>query len=1009
MKYDAFISYRHTPLDMEIAKKVHVGLETFKVPVPVKKKTGKNKIERVFRDQEELPIGSDLNDNISGALANSEWLIVICSPRTPESYWVCKEIETFIKMHDREHVLAVLVEGEPDESFPKLLLSDEDGNPVEPLAADVRGENKAIRNKKFKTEILRLAAPVLGCSYDDLRQRHKERIMKKRLTTAAICASAVAVCGVSFGIYNAAVARKMSRLADEKQQLADDKTRLADEILVQYKDKQINQSKYLAKESKELLENGDRKSAVKAALEGLPGQEDRPYVPESEYALANALYAYDSGGEFGYDRGLEHKETVKEMYLSSDGAFVVSTDYLNNVYVWDDSTWECKSEIAGDGCNVVYANADKNGIYVVTEDAYVCYGFDAKEICRYDSDENINAGEIVTDKGVVVCICNNSIRIVDIKSGEEKKIIPSTMGTYSSGEHVLSEDKKYLAVSYYVNNLGAFGTLSGNEKNDGKLYFDVLNLDDNSVSTVAIDGSKIDSPDIKGICFTGDGKMTVLFGDGVLITGVKKMGLALVDVVSKKTVWTKIFESDIDSDVFRYKILLKTISYKADSQETTNIVVGLGKKIYTFNQNRGEIVMQMMVPSTISELNVVSDSSYGRVACRDGNIYAVDFAKGSIMEDVVIETGKEIYDVMYVDRQIVLMVAKEPALYIMSEHKAGDMKELVQTDADNTEGMVSDDGSCFVIKDEADINTYYFYDMDGKLIYTFDKEELSVIDEGFADGKFVCVSHSEIWVVDPKKGEEKCVDNITTASISNASLSNNAKYCVMWSFNTLAVIDVLDGKCIFETKYEGNIKNAVVSSDAKNIYVYGEEDGLKCVDTNDGSEKKIKDDKMIIRKEDAVHDFIVMSDDDKYLAMYCADGNVRIVDTSSGITSVAMPLAASNHLFMQFIDKGLLLQGSDYTIKIWDMAKSECVSSYEADYGAGVKYVIESKEKTVACTGFVAYVFENQSYGCVARVPDARIYIADEDAFVCGGRTLSKVCYKNWKALIEEAHRQFED
>ena len=65
MRYNAFISYRHSDLDMEFAKKIHTGLETYHVPGPVRKKTGKKKIERVFRDQEELPIGSDLNDNIS--------------------------------------------------------------------------------------------------------------------------------------------------------------------------------------------------------------------------------------------------------------------------------------------------------------------------------------------------------------------------------------------------------------------------------------------------------------------------------------------------------------------------------------------------------------------------------------------------------------------------------------------------------------------------------------------------------------------------------------------------------------------------------------------------------------------------------------------------------------------------------------------------------------------------------------------------------------------------------
>ena len=57
MKYNAFISYRHTEPDMYIAKKVHKGLETLKIPRGITKKTGKKRIERVFRDPEELPIG----------------------------------------------------------------------------------------------------------------------------------------------------------------------------------------------------------------------------------------------------------------------------------------------------------------------------------------------------------------------------------------------------------------------------------------------------------------------------------------------------------------------------------------------------------------------------------------------------------------------------------------------------------------------------------------------------------------------------------------------------------------------------------------------------------------------------------------------------------------------------------------------------------------------------------------------------------------------------------------
>ena len=40
MKYDAFISYRHSELDMEIAKKIHSGLETYRIPKAVRRSSG---------------------------------------------------------------------------------------------------------------------------------------------------------------------------------------------------------------------------------------------------------------------------------------------------------------------------------------------------------------------------------------------------------------------------------------------------------------------------------------------------------------------------------------------------------------------------------------------------------------------------------------------------------------------------------------------------------------------------------------------------------------------------------------------------------------------------------------------------------------------------------------------------------------------------------------------------------------------------------------------------------
>lgn len=101
--YDAFISYRHTELDIFAAEILHKQLEAFRLPgkIAKKKQGGRTHIDRVFRDKDELPLTSNLEDPIMVALQESEYLIVICSPRLRESLWCKKEIETFISLHGR--------------------------------------------------------------------------------------------------------------------------------------------------------------------------------------------------------------------------------------------------------------------------------------------------------------------------------------------------------------------------------------------------------------------------------------------------------------------------------------------------------------------------------------------------------------------------------------------------------------------------------------------------------------------------------------------------------------------------------------------------------------------------------------------------------------------------------------------------------------------------------------------------------------------------------------------
>ena len=50
--YNAFISYKHAPLDTKVASEVQTRLERFRIPKAIQKSSGIEKIDRIFRDKE---------------------------------------------------------------------------------------------------------------------------------------------------------------------------------------------------------------------------------------------------------------------------------------------------------------------------------------------------------------------------------------------------------------------------------------------------------------------------------------------------------------------------------------------------------------------------------------------------------------------------------------------------------------------------------------------------------------------------------------------------------------------------------------------------------------------------------------------------------------------------------------------------------------------------------------------------------------------------------------------
>jgi tetratricopeptide (TPR) repeat protein len=192
LRYKAYISYSHK--DESWAKWLHRALEAYRLPRNLVDNSTLEggvppRIRPVFRDRDDLSSAIDLGSTVKQALADSENLIIICSPNAAVSHWVSEEIRQFAGLGRADRIFCIIVDGEPaaDGSvaacFPTAL---KEIGLKEPLAADVRqwADGKHVA-------LLKLVAGLLGLRLDELRQRDLQRRRKRQALTAVSILMAV--------------------------------------------------------------------------------------------------------------------------------------------------------------------------------------------------------------------------------------------------------------------------------------------------------------------------------------------------------------------------------------------------------------------------------------------------------------------------------------------------------------------------------------------------------------------------------------------------------------------------------------------------------------------------------------------------------------------------------------------------------------------------------------------------------------------------------------------------
>ncbi|MCR5327533.1 MAG: toll/interleukin-1 receptor domain-containing protein [Saccharofermentans sp.] len=367
VRYDAFISYRHCEPDSEIASRLQKKLEGFRLPKEIAKKTGRKRLSRIFRDETEFAVSDDLTRAIDEAIANSDFLICICSPEYLKSSWCRKEIASFLKFHDRKHVLLVLADGEPAEAFPPEIIYDDlykigaDGRPYwtkvarEPLAADCRGETSKERNPKIDKATMRLIATILGIRFDDLKQRHRheqyKRTRNRMLVALGVLAAFLAVC-IGF----------LFRIAGQNR-----------EIMEQNEIISLKYADTLAATSDNLLRDGKRMDAIYAARLALSDEKTDNYSELATKALTNALGIYDLPNTFGCDSDvLLPCSVLDEMVISSDGGYASVKDLDHIRYVVDMNSGATVYSFEEDDISDFVFDGEKGFVYKRQDENY-CY------------------------------------------------------------------------------------------------------------------------------------------------------------------------------------------------------------------------------------------------------------------------------------------------------------------------------------------------------------------------------------------------------------------------------------------------------------------------------------------------------------------------------------------------------------------------------------------------------------------------------------------------------------
>lgn len=230
--FDCAICAMDRTFDLSAAERLLNEVRSYKLPKKKRNESPHLSYQRVWLLSWN---GNDsLTEEMREKLRKTRWVILVCSRSVKASASAEETLRFFYSLGRKSNVLPLLIEGDPQESFPTLLFQErethlvsEDGDVktirevVEPLAVDIRSDKPETALKLISHARIKIVAALIGVSYDTLEQRHFKRARRRWMVIFSLI---VLVPAVLFSVFTWLWfhAEKQIAVAEQKTKIAND-------------------------------------------------------------------------------------------------------------------------------------------------------------------------------------------------------------------------------------------------------------------------------------------------------------------------------------------------------------------------------------------------------------------------------------------------------------------------------------------------------------------------------------------------------------------------------------------------------------------------------------------------------------------------------------------------------------------------------------------------------------------------------------------------------------------